>query len=121
MDWFKIAMIVALVVLFAVLWTRSKVNIHMEPMENKSSSHVNPKEALEQVDKLVSDAQDKLNISTYHGELQDLVLQWDKWGGLRMLELLKDTDNIQKNMVEFNKLADFKKNLNVALATLDKS
>jgi hypothetical protein len=121
MDWIKVSLIVALVVLFAVLWTRSKVNIHMEPMENQRTSQVNPKEALEKVNKMVTDAQDGINLSTYHGDLQDLVLQWDKWGGLRMLALLKDTTNIQKNMVEFNKLAEFKNNLNVALATLDKS
>jgi hypothetical protein len=121
MDWIKVGLIVALVVLFAVLWTRSRVNINMEPLENQKSSNVNPKDALEQVNKLVTEAQDGMNISTYHGDLQDLVLQWDKWGGLRMLELLKDTTNIQKNIVEFNKLAEFKNNLNVALATLDKS
>jgi len=121
MDWIKIGLIVALVVVFAVLWTRSRVNIHMEPLENQQASLSNPKDALEKVNKLVTTAQDGMNISTYHGELQDLVLQWDKWGGLRMLELLKDTNNIQKNMVEFNKLAEFKNNLNVTLATLDKS
>jgi len=121
MDWFKIGMIILLVVVASVLWTRSRVNIHIEPLENKISTQINPKDAGEKVNKLLTDAQDGLNIPSYHGEWQDLVLDWDKLAGFKMLELLKSTDNMTKTMTDFNMLADFKKNLNTALAVLDKS
>ena len=113
-------MIVLLFVLMAaVLWTRDRVKINVEPLENKSS--ITPKEAVVKIEKMVNNVKGPLNLPDNHDTMQDIILQYDSWVGFQMLQILSDPDNIVKNLENFNSLCAFKANLNVALGVLDKA
>jgi hypothetical protein len=118
LDWYKIAIVVCLVVLGAVMWSRSRVKINVEPLENQDK---NAKDALDKITKITTEIQDGLNISTYNDTYQDTVLEFDKWAGLRLVEMLKNPENLVKNVAQFNDVCDFKKNLNVVMGVLDKA
>ena len=124
LDWLKaidlpkVLLIFALVVVAAVMWSRSRVKINVEPLENKDK---NAKDALEKITRMTDDIQDGLNISSYNETYQDIVLQLDKWAGLRLIEMMKDPESLVKKTVEFNSVSDFKTNLNKAMAVLDKA
>jgi hypothetical protein len=112
----KILLLVAVVVFLSVLWARKKVNITIEPLENNNAN-----DAFDQISRMATDVQDSLNITTYNEKYQDLIIEYDKYAGLKMIDLLKSPDKIMKNVNEFNAWCDFKKNLNVSMAVLDKS
>jgi len=124
LDWLKaidlpkVLLIFALVVVAAVMWSRNRVKINVEPLENKDK---NAKDALEKITRMTDDIQDGLNISSYNETYQDIVLQLDKWAGLRLIEMMKDPESLVKKTVEFNSVSDFKTNLNKAMAVLDKA
>lgn len=117
-DFPKVLLIFALVVVAAVMWSRNRVKINVEPLENKDK---NAKDALEKITRMTDDIQDGLNISSYNETYQDIVLQLDKWAGLRLIEMMKDPESLVKKTVEFNSVSDFKTNLNKAMAVLDKA
>ena len=113
-------MIVLLFVLMAaVLWTRDRVKINVEALENKSS--ITPKEAVVKIEKMVNNVKGPLNLPDNHDTIQDIILQYDSWAGFQMLQILTDPDNMVKNLDQFNSLCTFKANLNVALGVLDKA
>jgi hypothetical protein len=118
LDWPKILLVVGLVIIAMVLWTRSRVKINVEPLENKDK---NAKDALEKITRMTDDIQDGLNISSYNEVYQDIILQLDRWAGLRLIELMKDPESLVKKTTEFNSVSDFKTNLNKAMAVLDKA
>ena len=107
----------AVVIILSVLWARKQVNINIEPLENNN----NTTDALEKISRMATDLQDSLNLTTYHENYQDLIIAQDKYAGLKMIDLLKSPDKINKNLNEFNAWCDFKKNLNISMAVLDKS
>jgi hypothetical protein len=107
------------VLLACVLWTRDRVKIRVEPMENQRN--INTKESLDILDKMKESVKGPLNLADNHALIQDLILDYDQWAGYKMLSILRDADNIEKNIKSFNDLTSFKKNLNDALAFLDKS
>ena len=114
--------LLVLIVVFsaAVWWSRKQVKINIEPLQNKKVG-VSPKEALMKVEKRRDLTKGPLNITDNFDLYQDIIIEYDKWAGYEMLEILGDPDSIEKNIVDFNKLADFKKNLKEAMNFLDKS
>ena len=119
MEWSTLVIILLFVLMAAVLWTRDRVKIKVEALENKSS--VSPKEAVIKVEKMVNAVKGPLNLPDNHDTIQDIILQYDTWVGYQMLQILSDPDNIVKNLDQFNNLTNFKANLNVALGVLDKA
>lgn len=118
-EWSTLVIVLLFVLMAAVLWTRDRVKINVEPLENKSS--ITPKEAVVKIEKMVNNVKGPLNLPDNHDTMQDIILQYDSWVGFQMLQILSDPDNIVKNLENFNSLCAFKANLNVALGVLDKA
>jgi hypothetical protein len=102
----------------AVLWSRERVKVNIEPLQNKKT--ISPKDAEAKVQKLRDDTKGPLNLAENHSVYEQMIIDYDKWAGFQMLEILGDPDNIMKNMKQFNDIAEFKNNLNKALTHLDK-
>ena len=119
MEWSTVVIVLLFVLMAAVLWTRDRVKINVEPLENKSS--VSPKEAVIKIEKMVNSVKGPLNLSDNHDTMQDIILQYDSWAGFQMLQILSDPDKMVKNLDTFNSLCTFKTNLNLALGVLDKA
>ena len=118
MDWQYVCIGIVIFFLASVIWTRSRARVHIEPLENESQ---NAKDALEKITRLATDVQDKVNIKTYNETYQDIVLEYDKWAGLKMIELMRDPDQLVKDVGELNKLCEFKQNLNTVMSVIDKA
>lgn len=119
MEWSTVVIVLLFVLMAAVLWTRDRVKINVEALENKSS--VTPKEAVVKVEKMVNNVKGPLNLPDNHDTIQDIILQYDSWAGFQMLQILSDPDKMIANLDQFNSLCSFKANLNVALGVLDKA
>ena len=118
-EWSTLVIVLLFVLMAAVLWTRDRVKINVEPLQNKSS--VTPKEAVVKIEKMINNVKGPLNLPDNHDTMQDIILQYDSWVGFQMLQILSDPDNMVKNLDQFNSLCAFKANLNVALGVLDKA
>ena len=118
-EWSTLVIVLLFVLMAAVLWTRDRVKINVEALENKSS--ITPKEAVVKIEKMVNNVKGPLNLPDNHDTIQDIILQYDSWAGFQMLQILTDPDNMVKNLDQFNSLCTFKANLNVALGVLDKA
>ena len=118
-EWRTLVIVLLFVLMAAVLWTRDRVKINVEALENKSS--ITPKEAVVKIEKMVNNVKGPLNLPDNHDTIQDIILQYDSWAGFQMLQILTDPDNMVKNLDQFNSLCTFKANLNVALGVLDKA
>ena len=118
---------IALVLLFCVLYAKSKVNIKVEPMDNPITKKNNAKEADELIKKRVSELRDSLNLGTYKDSYSDILLELDEWAGLNMMDIIKSSkmaDSLDKSIDQvrmFNDVCDFKRNLNLAMTFVDKS
>jgi hypothetical protein len=118
---------IALVLLFCLLYAKSKVNIKVEPLENPMNKKNNAEEAEELLKKRVSDLRDSLNMGTYKDSYSDILLALDEWAGLNMMDIIKSpkmNDPLDKSIEQvrmFNDICDFKRNLNLAMTFVDKS
>ena len=119
MQWSTVVLWLLCVLLVSLLWTRNKVNIRVEPLENMKN--LNPKQALEKIGTMKENAKGSLNLADNHEILQDVILDYDHWAGFKLLNMLRDPENIERNLPTFNNLCEFKNNLNNLLAFLDKT
>ena len=114
---------IAVVLLFCVLYAKSRVNISVEPFGQGS----NPKEMNEKLAKVITDLKDSVNVVTYKSDLEDLLINFDAWAGHNMINVLaadKMLEPIEKSIEqvrEFNDLCEFKRNLNLAMTFVDKA
>ena len=116
----SIILLVLIVVFSGAFWySRRHVKITVEPLENKKG--VSPKEALMAIEKRKDLTKGPLNITDNFDLYQDIIIEYDKWAGYEMIEILGDPDNIDKNIVDFNKLANFKLGLKEIMTFLDKT
>ena len=113
----------AVVVLFCVLYARSRVHISVEPFGPGAS----PKDVNDKLAARVSELKDSLNMATYSSDYSDMLITYDDWVGLTMIEVLNsDTmaqpvDKVIERVRIFNDLCDFKRNLNLAMTFVDKA
>ena len=117
-KWSTLVIILLCVLMASVLWTRERVHIRIEPLENKSK--VSPSDAVTKVGNLRDGVKGPLNLADNHDKYQDMILDYDQWAGFQQLQLLGDPSNIDKNITMFNSLSDFRTNLNTTLQFLDK-
>jgi hypothetical protein len=113
----------AVVVFFCFLYARSKVNISVEPF----AAGETPKDVNDKLAARVSELKDSLNMATYNDAYSDMLITYDDWVGLSMIEVLNSTKMAQPadKMIDrvriFNDLCDFKRNLNLAMTFVDKA
>jgi hypothetical protein len=122
----SITLLVLIVVISGAVWySRKHVKINIEPLTNKEKNSttkpVSTKEALMKIEKRRDITKGPLNLTDNFDLYQDIIIEYDKWAGYEMLEILGDPDNIDKNMVDFNKLAQFKLGLKDIMMFLDKT
>ena len=114
---------IAAVLLFCVLYAKSRVNMSVEPFGQGS----NPKELNEKLTKILADLKDNVNVGSNKSDLEDLLIKYDDWTGFNMIKVLasdKMLEPVDKSIEQvrvFNDLCEFKKNLNIAMSFVDKA
>jgi hypothetical protein len=114
-----IALFVIVVLLVAI--SRYKGGAQLEAFKSGDT----PKDIASKIASEVSTLQDKLNIASYRSSYEDMLMQSDEWANLTLLDLMLSSDGSNKGMMrmarDFNDLCQFKTNLNVAMAFVDKN
>jgi len=107
--------------IFCVVW------MNLKKVEGFKSGST-PKDTYTKIQKMNTELNDSLNLSTYRSSYEESILELEKWADNSMLFILSQgklgTDTADKNSTSirlFNDLATFKVNLNNMMAVLDKT
>jgi len=113
----------AVLLLFCVLYAKSRVNISVEPFGQSK----NPKEMNLALAKVITELKDGNNLATYKNDYEDLLLNYDIWAGHTLMKILvadKMIQSVDKSIEQvrvFNDVCEFKRNLNLAMTFVDKT